>query len=75
MGFLSKIFGDPNQRLIKGLQPAIEKINSFLTEGWDLKSKTDKLGLDCTIPWGGDLNKYRKGSYGQVDLSKYRQRH
>jgi len=37
------------------------------------KSKTDKLGLDCTIPWGGDLNKFQKGSYGKVDLADYGQ--
>ncbi len=38
------------------------------------KSKTDKLGFDCTIPWGADLNKFRKGSYGTVDLSEYDQK-
>ena len=38
------------------------------------KSKTDKLGLDCTIPWGADLDKFRKGSYGSVDLSEYDQK-
>jgi UbiD family decarboxylase len=35
------------------------------------KSKTDKLGLDCTIPWGGDLSKFQKGAYGAVDLADY----
>jgi UbiD family decarboxylase len=38
------------------------------------KSKTDKLGLDCTIPWGADPSKFRKGSYGRVDLAKYGQK-
>ena len=38
------------------------------------KSKTDKLGLDCTIPWGADLSKFRKGSYVSVDLSEYGQK-
>ena len=32
MSFLSKIFGDPNEKFIKGLQPIIEKINSFAPE-------------------------------------------
>jgi len=32
MAFLSKIFGDPNDKFIKGLQPIIEKINSFGSE-------------------------------------------
>jgi 2,5-furandicarboxylate decarboxylase 1 len=35
------------------------------------KSRTAKLGLDCTIPWGADLDKYRKGQYGKVDLNSY----
>jgi UbiD family decarboxylase len=35
------------------------------------KSKTDKLGFDCTIPWGGALEKFAKGKYGQVDLTDY----
>ena len=32
MSILSKIFGDPNEKFIKGLQPVIEKINSFEPE-------------------------------------------
>ncbi len=36
------------------------------------KSKTDKLGFDCTIPWGGASEKFAKGGYGQVDLADYR---
>ncbi len=39
------------------------------------KSKTDKLGFDCTIPWGADLDKFHKGSYGSVDLAEYVQDH
>jgi UbiD family decarboxylase len=35
------------------------------------KSRTDKLGFDCTIPWGGDLSKFQKGAYGDVDLADY----
>ena len=43
MSIISKIFGDPNQRFIKGLRPIIEKINSFSAEGWELKKKTAEL--------------------------------
>ncbi|MCX6720710.1 MAG: preprotein translocase subunit SecA [Candidatus Staskawiczbacteria bacterium] len=32
MSILSKIFGDPNEKFIKGLQPIVEKINSFEAE-------------------------------------------
>jgi len=32
MSILSKIFGDPNEKFIKGLQPIINKINSFESE-------------------------------------------
>jgi len=35
------------------------------------KSLTAKMGLDCTIPWGADVNKFQKGHYGAVDLDKY----
>ena len=35
------------------------------------KSLTAKLGLDCTIPWGAERSKFRKGRYGAVDLSDY----
>jgi len=35
------------------------------------KSRTAKMGLDCTVPWGGDSQKFRKGQYGAVDLEKY----
>ena len=35
------------------------------------KSRTAKLGLDCTIPWGADEAKFRRGEYGQVDLKQY----
>jgi UbiD family decarboxylase len=35
------------------------------------KSRTAKMGLDCTIPWGADLNKFQKGEYGSIDLSEY----
>jgi len=32
MSIFSKIFGDPNKKFIEGLQPIIEKINSFESE-------------------------------------------
>ena len=32
MSFISKIFGDPNEKYIKGLVPIVEKINSFEPE-------------------------------------------
>jgi len=32
MSILSKIFGDPNEKFIKGLQPIVEKVNSFEAE-------------------------------------------
>jgi UbiD family decarboxylase len=35
------------------------------------KSRTAKLGFDCTIPWGAEESKFRKGRYGEVDLSDY----
>jgi 2,5-furandicarboxylate decarboxylase 1 len=35
------------------------------------KSRTAKMGLDCTIPWGGDPAKFRRGQYGAVDLTQY----
>jgi len=41
MGFLSKIFGDPNQRYLKKLYPIVEKINS-LEEKFE-KIPTEKL--------------------------------
>ena len=48
MSILSKIFGDPNEKFIKGLQPIIDKINSFSApggpaSGWELKAKTAEL--------------------------------
>ena len=48
MSFLSKIFGDSNEKYVKNLQPIIEKINSF-GEGFEkfsadqLKEKTSEL--------------------------------
>ncbi len=35
------------------------------------KSRTAKMGLDCTIPWGGDLAKFKRGEYGRVNLADY----
>lgn len=35
------------------------------------KSRTAKMGLDCTIPWGADLQKFQRGEYGDVTLSDY----
>jgi len=59
MSILTKIFGDPNEKFLKGLQPVVEKINSFSAQGanaqggpasgmgpasgWELKSETLKL--------------------------------
>lgn len=37
----------------------------------DAKSRTAKMGLDCTIPWGADQSKFVRGEYGQVDLNDY----
>jgi len=35
------------------------------------KSRSDKAGFDCTIPWGEDTRKFQKGAYSPVDLSMY----
>lgn len=35
------------------------------------KSRTAKMGLDCTIPWGAERDKYERGEYGRVNLSDY----
>ena len=35
------------------------------------KSRTAKMGLDCTIPWGANAEKFSRGQYGQVDLDRY----
>jgi 2,5-furandicarboxylate decarboxylase 1 len=35
------------------------------------KSRTAKMGLDCTIPWGADRSKFVKGQYEPVDLADY----
>jgi preprotein translocase subunit SecA len=48
MSFLSKIFGDANEKYVKGLQPTLAKINSFEPElekfsGEQLKEKTKEL--------------------------------
>ena len=48
MSILSKIFGDPNEKFIKNLQPIIEKINSLEPEfekfsAEQLKGKTSEL--------------------------------
>src|SRR3989344_4979993 len=48
MSFLTKIFGDPNAKVLQSIQPVIEKINSLepdmikLSLG-DLRSKTDEF--------------------------------
>src|SRR3989344_2425330 len=39
MSILSRIFGDPNEKFIKGLQPIIKKINSFEPEFEKLSSE------------------------------------
>lgn len=38
MSFLNKIFGDPNEKVVKKLQPIVDKINSFEDE---IKAKSD----------------------------------
>jgi preprotein translocase subunit SecA len=38
MSILSKIFGDPNEKFVKGLQPIVDKINSFEPEFEKLSS-------------------------------------
>jgi len=48
MSILSKIFGDPNERYIKSLEPVVEKINSLEPEfekltADGLKGKTSEL--------------------------------
>ena len=35
------------------------------------KSRTSKMGLDCTIPWGAGYEKFQKETYGQIDLDEY----
>lgn len=35
------------------------------------KSRTAKAGFDCTIPWGADKTKFKRGEYGRVDLNDY----
>lgn len=35
------------------------------------KSRTAKMGLDCTIPWGRDKDEFQRGEYGAVDLRDY----
>lgn len=35
------------------------------------KSRTTKMGFDCTIPWGADLAHFQKGQYRAVDLNDY----
>ncbi len=35
------------------------------------KSRTAKMGFDCTMPRGADQTKFSKGQYGSVDLNEY----
>ncbi|GJM40869.1 MAG: hypothetical protein DHS20C20_11510 [Ardenticatenaceae bacterium] len=35
------------------------------------KSRTAKLGFDCTIPWGANKSKFTRGEYGAVNLDEY----
>jgi 2,5-furandicarboxylate decarboxylase 1 len=37
------------------------------------KSRTSKMGLDCTVPWGADYDKFKKEKYGEIDLDSYRE--
>lgn len=39
MGFWDKVFGDPNEKIIKSLQPIVDKINSFEDQ---FKKKSDE---------------------------------
>lgn len=32
MGFLTKLFGDPNAKVLKGIQPIVEAINALEEE-------------------------------------------
>ncbi|GAG26980.1 unnamed protein product, partial [marine sediment metagenome] len=48
MGILTKIFGDPNEKILKGLQPIVDKVNSLEGEvkklsDEELKAKTDEF--------------------------------
>jgi len=58
MSILSKIFGDPNEKFMKGLQPIIDKINSFEPEfeklsQEQLKEKTKEFKERLVPPTGG----------------------
>ena len=35
------------------------------------KTRTAKMGLDATIPWGASHKEYEKVRYEQVDANKY----
>jgi 2,5-furandicarboxylate decarboxylase 1 len=35
------------------------------------KSRTAKMGFDCTIPWGADQSKFLKGTYGTINITDY----
>lgn len=35
------------------------------------KSRTAKMGLDCTVPWEADRSKFERGVYGAVDIRHY----
>ncbi len=35
------------------------------------KSRTAKMGLDCTMPLDGDPAKFRRGQYGKVNVADY----
>jgi UbiD family decarboxylase len=35
------------------------------------KSKTTKMGFDCTSLWGANKEKFAKGTYGTVDINTY----
>jgi UbiD family decarboxylase len=37
------------------------------------KSRTAKLGFDCTIPWGAQKSKFTRGEYGRVNIEAYLQ--
>jgi len=35
------------------------------------KSRTAKMGLDCTIPWDADYSKFQKAEYSPINIDEY----
>ncbi|HHD92448.1 MAG TPA: preprotein translocase subunit SecA, partial [Candidatus Portnoybacteria bacterium] len=61
MSFLNKIFGDPNQKFLKKLDPLVKKINS-------LESQFEKLSLDDFPKQTEDFKKRLKNGKTLDDL-------